>query len=279
MSKQKLNFRASALGALMTGNKVKTAQERLTQLQHADYIKLCETETSGKLTAAQEKKLNGFSEKINAPYELKQTAMNYIYEVFLNYNYGFIEDFENKYTVKGTIAENESIRLLSEVTGRVLIQNSVRKTDDNNHLTGEADLVLDDTIVDVKTSWSPLTFMKADLSDIYEWQLRAYMFLYKKKKAQLAYCLVDAPDLIFNDIERRAFWQKGIIDPASDKALEITAQLQTNYIYSANEAYSNKADRVKIYDIAWDGDKEKMMLDVLKMAYKTARVMKLNQKK
>ena len=55
-------------------------------------------------------------------------------------------------------------------------------------------------MVDIKTAWSVATFpLSADdvapaQRTLYEYQLRAYMRLWDKPRAVLAYCLVDTPE-------------------------------------------------------------------------------------
>ena len=71
-------------------------------------------------------------------------------------------------------------------------------------MTGEADIVTDASIIDIKTSWSLDTFpvMAEDGYDaIYEWQLRAYMRLYDRPKAELIYCMVTTSNELLNEWE------------------------------------------------------------------------------
>ena len=199
-----ITFRSSGVGNLLVGFKPNTAEARLTELQQKSYLELCDKEVNGTLTAAQSKKLNGFTDKIMAENELSETAKNFIFETWLKKEYGFSENISTKQIQKGIEAEDESLMLLSEITGRVLIKNQKHFISDCGLLSGTPDTIEDGTVIDVKSSWSPYTFMKADLKSIYEWQLRAYMILTNTQKAELSYCLVDMPILQFADIERRA---------------------------------------------------------------------------
>ena len=99
----------------------------------------------------------------------------------------------NKYLSKGIKCEDESIALFNNVFFKSLVKNEERIT--NDYITGECDLIDNDTIIDIKTSWNLKTFAK-QRSDTtcYEWQLRGYMWLYDKDKACTAHCLVDTPD-------------------------------------------------------------------------------------
>ena len=272
-----MTFRSSGVGNLLTGFKPNTAKSRLTELQHKSYLDLCDKEINGSLTTAQEKKLNGFTEKINAENVLSVTAQNFIFETWLQKNKGFRENVSTKEMQKGIEAEDESLMLLSEVTERVLLKNQKHYKHENGMLSGTPDTLYNDVVIDVKSSWSPYTFMKADLKDLYEWQLRAYMILTDTHKAELTYCLVDMPVLQFADLERRAFWQAGIIDPASDEAMKITDQLTNNYVYSTNKQYT-KEERIKTYKIERCKEKDALIFEALEKAVLFSESLTLNKK-
>ncbi len=273
-----IRFRSSGVGNLLVGFKPNTAEARLTELQHKAYLDLCEKEINGSLTTAQSKKLNGFTEKIMAENELSDTAKNFIFETWLKYKYGFKENVSTKEMQKGVEAEDESLMLLSEVSNRVLIKNQKHFISECGLLSGTPDTIKDETVIDVKSSWSPYTFIKADLKSLYEWQLRAYMILTETHNAELAYCLVDMPILQFSDLERRAFWQAGIIDHASDEAIKITDELVNNYIYSTNKNYT-KEERIKTYKIKRCEEKDALLFEALQKASDFADTLTLNYKK
>jgi hypothetical protein len=143
--------------------------------------------------------------------------------------YGYDEKFSSKYTEKGLLAEDRSIDLLNSVLFTDYKKNTERKT--NDWLTGEADIVTPDQIIDIKSSWSLATFpaLSSQGEDkTYEWQLRAYMMLWDLDQAQIAYCLVNTPDHLIG-YEDKALHQVEHIAPelrvtllnyTRDKALE-----------------------------------------------------------
>jgi len=109
--------------------------------------------------------------------------------------YGYDERFSSKYTEKGILSEDRSIALFNSVLFTDYKKNTERKT--NEWLTGEADIVTTDSIIDIKSSWSLSTFpclSSEGENKTYEWQLRAYMMLWDLEQAQIAYCLVSTPD-------------------------------------------------------------------------------------
>lgn len=109
--------------------------------------------------------------------------------------YGYDTSISSKYLTKGIDCEQKSIDLLNSVLFNSYQKNTERKT--NDWITGEADLVCEDCIRDIKTSWSLETFpVLAELGEdkTYYWQLQAYMWLYDKPKAEICYCLVNTPE-------------------------------------------------------------------------------------
>ena len=127
--------------------------------------------------------------------ELSVGAKTYVTKLAKEMIYGYDERVTTKYMDKGLRVEDESIDLYNAVHLTSYSKNMERKT--NEWITGEADIVADDRIIDIKSSWCLTTFyVLADQGRDtgYEWQLRAYMMLWDKPRADIAYCLVSTPD-------------------------------------------------------------------------------------
>jgi len=127
--------------------------------------------------------------------ELSVGAKTYVSKLAKEFVYGYDEKVTSKYMDKGIQMEDESIDLYNAVHLSSHAKNAERKN--NLWITGEADIVADDKIIDIKSSWSLTTFpVLADQGEDkgYEWQLRAYMWLWDKPRADIAYCLVTTPD-------------------------------------------------------------------------------------
>ena len=97
---------------------------------------------------------------------------------------------------KGIVCEGESIALLNRVRGLALSKNTERRS--NGMLSGECDLFDAERRegFDVKTSWSVKTFPAFEMDAVdsmYEWQARAYMWLWDASRWTVAYCLLDTP--------------------------------------------------------------------------------------
>jgi hypothetical protein len=127
--------------------------------------------------------------------ELSVGAKTYVSKLAKEFVYGYDEKETSKYMDKGIQMEDESIDLYNAVHLSSHAKNAERKN--NLWITGEADIVDDDKIIDIKSSWSLTTFpVLGDQGEDkgYEWQLRAYMWLWDKPRADIAYCLVTTPD-------------------------------------------------------------------------------------
>ena len=145
---------------------------------------------------------------------LSEGAKTYIKEVAKENFYGYRTDINSKYIFKGRDQEFDSIELLNSVRFTNYEKNTVRMVDE--YMTGEADIVTDDLIIDIKTSWSLDTFpaLAEDGYDSkYEWQLRAYMMLYNKPKAELIYCMVTTSNELLNEWENLALHRVDHIAP------------------------------------------------------------------
>jgi hypothetical protein len=145
---------------------------------------------------------------------LSETTKTYIRAVAKQDFYGYNVDLNNKYINKGNLQENDSIALFNSVMFSNYSKNTERLN--NEWLTGEADIVADDQIIDIKTSWSLETFpatSEEGINKLYEWQLRAYMMLYNKNYASLVYCMVSTHPSLLNEWENLSLHQVDHIAP------------------------------------------------------------------
>jgi len=131
---------------------------------------------------------------------LSAGCKTYIKELVKEDLFGYKSTIDSKYLTKGIDLEDTSIDLYNEVHSTLYLKNTERLS--NEFITGECDINAEDKIIDIKSSWSLETF-PASPDDVnnkdYEWQLRGYMMLYNKPKAELAYCMVSTPDYLLKD--------------------------------------------------------------------------------
>lgn len=127
--------------------------------------------------------------------ELSVGAKTYVTKLAKEFVYGYDERVSSKYMDKGIRVEDASIDLYNAVKLTSYAKNTERRQ--NAWITGEADIVATHKIIDIKSSWCLTTFpVLAEQGEDkgYEWQLRAYMMLWDKPYAEIAYCLVSTPD-------------------------------------------------------------------------------------
>lgn len=145
--------------------------------------------------------------------------------------YGFDEVVSSKYMDKGIQVEDKSIELYNSVFFTDHKKNTERKS--NDWITGECDIFSPGKIIDIKSSWSLATFpatTKAGMDKLYEWQGRAYMWLWNVDQFDIAYCLVSTPDDLIG-------WE----DPAIHYVDHITEQLRVTVVpYTRDKSLEDK---------------------------------------
>lgn len=178
---------------------------------------------------------------------LSETAKNYIIEAWIENTYGRFTDISNKFIEKGLAVEEDAITLYSEVTGDFYRKNINRY--ENDFVTGTPDIITPEgVVIDIKSSWNLLTYVKAGLSTLYEYQLRSYMDMVGLDSAILAYCLVDTPEHLILAEAKRIAWQVKEDEMTIEEIVEgLRKQMTFGDI--------PKENRVKTFQIKRDPDK------------------------
>lgn len=190
---------------------------------------------------------------------LSQTAKSYIQELVLEDLYGIKKDFSSRYTDKGLIQEDLSI----ELAARVLDLPFCTKNDEyfeNDFIKGTPDLILEDEVIDIKTSWDATTFpwFAEELPEKnYYWQLVGYLWLTGKTKGRIVYCLTDTPEDIVLDEIRRTSWKKFELDVSDETEREVRAKHEFNHI---PEFQRVKEFRIELNEASIERVKEKVYL-------------------
>lgn len=180
----------------------------------------------------------------NKSENLSETAKSYIKQLAKENFYGYTSKVETKQMRKGTEYEMESISLVNSVWfGSNFVKNQLRET--QGYLSGHPDIITDDSIIDIKTSWSLETFPALpEDADSYEWQVRGYMHLFNKPRAFVIFCMIDTDDELLSDWDNRDIHKVSHIDPTKritvvqyerDGVLE---ELMLSRLRDASEFYS-----------------------------------------
>lgn len=131
---------------------------------------------------------------------LSETAKGEIRRIAKQDFFGYNTEIKTKPMIKGTDWEHEGINLLNDVRFTNYTKNKVRV--ENEYMTGCCDIITDDLIIDIKSPWSletfPATSSEGESSD-YEWQGRAYMWLYDRPSFELVYTMFTTPDELLTE--------------------------------------------------------------------------------
>ena len=196
-------FDAKAFGKLNAEFKEKVEKKKLVFAEGNTFAESMLI-TPGLKTIA-EKVVKALKDKqlvINDP--LPDGAKTALQELYLDLNYGFYNMSMNDSDPalrKGILAEDDSIATLGEHLGLTFVNNKERKSNEIGFLTGEADILHEQTVRDIKTPLNWTTFRKKDgIESAYHWQLVAYCLLYGKTEAFLDYVLMPMPPEMIGDM-------------------------------------------------------------------------------
>lgn len=174
-------IRCSSIGKIMT-----SAQSMPDDAP----VNILEIKRKTKRTDEEKATFEAFKESI-----LSETAKTYLTGLAKEQVYSYRGELNTKIFEKGKRCEQEAIDLINSVYFMDLEKNIERRN--NGIITGEPDLIIEDTIWDVKNAWSIETFPSlpedAHNSD-YEWQIRGYLCLFDKQFGGIRYCFVDTPE-------------------------------------------------------------------------------------
>lgn len=176
---------------------------------------------------------------------LSETAKAEIRRIAKEDFFGYSSEIKTKPMIKGTDWEQDGIDLLNNVRFTKYTKNTIRV--ENEYMSGCCDILLDDLIIDIKSSWSletfPATPSEGESSD-YEWQGRAYMWLYDRPEFELIYTMYDTHDDLLTDWDNRTIHKVNHI-PSHHRITVITYQRDEQYedlirerLIHCNEYYS-----------------------------------------
>ena len=173
---------------MKTNNQSFTAENQATQECYTKPLTVYASECHKLMTNPQ-----------NKSDELALTTKTWLKEEAVAQVLGLRKTVVTKPIIKGLVCEGKSIDLYNKVMHTNYKKNGV--TRDENGFRGTPDLITDEGIVEIKTSWDATTFpfFKDDVwrrikKAGYHWQCRVYMMLFDVDRAVVSYCLVDTPE-------------------------------------------------------------------------------------
>jgi len=127
---------------------------------------------------------------------LSETTKTYVFDWLKESIYGYRKELNNKYVTKGLELEDEAIDKAIELLDLPFTLKNEQFYEDE-YFTGTPDLIIKDTVYDIKCSWDCYTFPLFDTeipTKNYYYQLQVYMHLLGLKKAKLVYVLLNTPE-------------------------------------------------------------------------------------
>lgn len=124
---------------------------------------------------------------------LSETTKTYLKEWATEQVFGYRKDISNKYLERGIQQEDEAIDFAIQVLDLPFAMKNEQLFEDDFFL-GTPDLIVNDTVYDIKCSWNCHTFpfFETEIPTAgYYSQLQVYMHLTGLKKAVLTYVLLD----------------------------------------------------------------------------------------
>lgn len=127
---------------------------------------------------------------------LSETTKTYVFDWLKESIYGYRKELNNKYVTKGLELEDEAIDKAIELLDLPFTLKNEQFYEDE-YFIGTPDLIIKDTVFDIKCSWDCFTFPLFDTeipTKNYYYQLQVYMHLLGLKKAKLVYVLLNTPE-------------------------------------------------------------------------------------
>jgi hypothetical protein len=200
--------------------------------------RMAELESKPVLTDKQIAELSALRLKNQRSYEcvLSATCIEHLMEAYSVETTGKVnvrKEIDIDQIEKGKMAEGSSISLLSVIDGVFYIKNERRVI--NDYLSGEPDLYVGESIysakmiTDIKTCYDYPSFLKkinTPIENGWEEQVQGYMDITGAPEGEIAYCLVDTPEIMINDIKRRLFFRGNYVTEESPEFLEKWERLE-----------------------------------------------------
>jgi len=221
-------FRASQIGNLMTNLETITPKQEQELNDLLERQKQSKSDVAKPLTQNMQAKLTELLEKQNQPPKLPQGAISYLQEVFRDVYWGRKRTPYNKFLEKGNLCEQDALDLLSQHDNDFYYKND--QLLENDFICGTPDN-RQEIIRDTKANYDLESFDKAELTTLYQYQIKAYCWLDNKTHGQLCYCLVNNP-IHHIEQERKSLWYRmGMPEQDDLNWIEAHQQLERNMIF------------------------------------------------
>lgn len=172
--------------------------------------------------------------------ELSKSCQKELIKIYNLVKYGRKKDIVTKQMTKGTLCEPDSITLFSRVEKKLFIKNEERLENEwaigHPDISDNEDIRKATEIHDIKSSWELETFTPKLIEEIdegYNCQVQVYFDLAgpQAKSGSIAYCLVDAPDLVIQNEMRSLLFNMNVISDEDPGYKAAVTELLKNMVF------------------------------------------------
>lgn len=180
---------------------------------------------------------------------LSATAKSHLVEVYARQMYDFRKELNNKFIQKGNEVEQEGIDTLSLQLRFPLEKNEVVFS--NQYLIGTPDIVTNNLVIDLKSSFDWITFLSnipSELDPMYVAQVNGYLDLLGYDTGYIAYVLLDTPESIRNKEKFYLLSSMDVISEESPAFVKAWEEKEKNMIFSHHPI----EERILLFEVKKD---------------------------
>jgi len=166
---------------------------------------------------------------------LSATAKTHLIEIYAQNLYNFRKELNNKYVTKGNEVEKEGIDALS-----IQVRYPMEKNEEvfiNEFLVGTPDVITQNMVFDVKSSFDWITFLSnvpSELDPMYVAQVNGYLDLLGYDTGYIAYVLLDTPESIRNKEKFYLLSSMDVISEESPAFVKAWEEKEKNMIFKGS---------------------------------------------
>jgi hypothetical protein len=223
-------FRCHRLGDLMTNlpGLTKSEEKKLEMLIQRDKDFKAGKEKVRPLTENMIEEMKDLIAKRDREDSLPIGAKSYLDKVFNEIYWKRKRILSNKYLDKGLMNEQDVLHLHSNIDGIPYWKNSERFY--NEYLEGMPDNIFE-KVRDAKANFDLESFQDADLSNLYKFQIKGYLWLVGLTQGELMYGLVNNPLHQITNAINSAYYALGCPDDDDENYIAVKQQIERNMIF------------------------------------------------
>jgi hypothetical protein len=161
-----------------------------------------------------------------------KTAAAELIKIYNYEKYGRKKDITTPAMDKGKAAEVDSITIFGKVEGKEFQKND--EMFENEWFIGHPDIIHENSVYDIKSSWELDTFMPKLLESIdrgYEAQLNCYYDLTGSQGGAIVYCLADCPPEVLLGEQRKLLYSMNVISEESPEYIRESINLENRLTF------------------------------------------------